>query len=261
MQEPTTPSIARIYDYWLGGSHNFPVDRAVGKQMEQLMPFVTQGLTINRWFVGYAGRRMTQAGVSRFLDLGAGLPTEGALHEHVPAAAKVLYNDFDPETVAYGQRILQDEHGNPARMRFVQGRIEEIDPILAAAETFFGQPAPIGICMIAVVHFIDDDALSRVAQRLYDWAAPGSILAVTTSQRNLDDPVEQAALDGYQQRTGVELYFRRPEQLAQLLAPWTAADGGFQRLEEFAEADLGRQHIVLPDYRGKVGYGGFLYRS
>lgn len=261
MQEPTTPNIARIYDYWLGGNHNFAIDRAVGQQMEQRMPFVTQGLTINRWFVGYAGRQMAEAGIEHFLDLGAGLPTEGALHEHVPETAKVLYNDFDPETIAYGQQILREERGDPANVAFVQGRIEDIDPIIAAAEAFFGHTMGLGICMIAVVHFIDDDSLSRIAQRLHDWAAPGSMLAVTTSQRNLDDPNEQAALDAYQQRTGVSLYFRPPDQLAQLLRPWTVREPGLQRLEEYVEADLGRQHIVLPDYRGKVGYAGLFSRS
>ena len=86
--DTTKPCPARIYDYWLGGTHNFPVDRAVGKQMEKSLPFVMQALNLNRWFVEHAGKTMTKQGIANFLDLGAGLPTEGALHTTVPAPPK-----------------------------------------------------------------------------------------------------------------------------------------------------------------------------
>jgi O-methyltransferase involved in polyketide biosynthesis len=215
-------------------------------------------LQINRWFVGYAGKRLTEAGISHLLDLGAGLPTEGALHEAVPDTARILYNDFDPATVAYAQQIL-GEVGPRTNVNYIQGRIEEIDAILMAAEAFFGGMRRVGICMIAVAHFIDDDSLRRVFQRLHAWSDPGSILVLSSSGADLDDPTMRAAIDAYQQRTGATLHLRDADHLAQLLGPWQPMDGGFQSIESYAEEDLGAR-VVAFDFRDKVGYAGFFSR-
>lgn len=258
--DTTRPSIARIYDHWLGGTHNFEVDRAAGKQAAQSLPFVMQSLYLNRWFVGYAGQQLTQAKITHFLDLGAGLPTEGSLHEAVPETAKVLYDDFDPDTVAYAKQILRDERGNPGNIEYVQGRIEEIEPILTATDQFFGSRQPVGICMIAVAYFIDDDSLRRAYQRLYEWAAPGSMLAVSSAEIHADNPTLPDAIRAYEQRTGAKVYLRPAAGLAQLLGPWQPIDGGFKPFEAYAEADLGT-NVVRPDFRGRVGYAGFFSRE
>lgn len=257
--DTTRPSIARIYDHWLGGTHNFPVDRAAGKLMAETQPSVMQGLYLNRWFVSYTGKMLSQAEIMQFLDLGAGLPTEGALHEAVPETARVLYNDFDPDTIAYARYILQSERDDSPNVRFVQGRIEEIEPILDVAGSFLDVKQPIGICLIAVAHFIDDNSFRRTCRRLYEWAAPGSMLAISGSASNPSDPTQQAAIDAYEQRTGAKLYLRPAEELAQLLGPWQPVDDGFKPFEAYAEADLGTS-VVRPDFRGRVGYAGFFSR-
>lgn len=251
------PSIARIYDYWLGGTHNFPVDRAIGKEAERSpLPFVMQGINLNRWFIGYAGRTMVQASIAHFLDLGAGLPTEGALHESVPKTSKILYNDFEPDTVTYARHILREEHGDPANIEYVEARIQDIDVILSAADRLFGPTRVVGICMIGVVWFIDDDSLRRIFQRLYDWSAPGSILALSSGEVPPENTAQLEVIETYEQRTGVKLYFRPAAQLASLLGPWQPLEGGFSPFEAYAEADLGTT-VVRPDFRGKVGYAGF----
>ncbi|HEX6291978.1 MAG TPA: SAM-dependent methyltransferase [Herpetosiphonaceae bacterium] len=249
------PSIARIYDYWLGGTHNFPIDRAVGEQMAQLVPFVVQALRLNRWFVTYAGSYLAQAGIDHFIDLGAGLPTEGSLHESVPETSKILYDDFDPDAVAYAREILDAR----PHIEFVQARIEDIDTIVGAAERFFGAQRRVGICMSAVAHFIDDDSLRHVFRRLYDWSAPGSMLAVSSNDADPTDPNQRAAIASYEQRTGARLYLRSAQHLYSLIEPWQPQSGGFHPFEAYAEADLGRL-VVQPGFRGRVGYAGFFIR-
>src|ERR1700759_891853 len=78
----TTPSPARIYDYWLGGSHNFAVDREVGKRAAEAMPTLRPAIWANRAFL----RRVVitlaaEQGIDQFLDLGSGVPTAGNVHE------------------------------------------------------------------------------------------------------------------------------------------------------------------------------------
>lgn len=253
------PCPARIYDYWLGGTHNFPVDRAVGKQMEQTLPFVMQALNLNRWFVEYAGRKLTEANIHQFLDLGAGLPTEGALHTAVPTTSKVIYVEADPEAVAYSQQILRDEMGSPPNVKYIQGRIQDISPILEVAEQFFDSSAPVGICLIGVTWFLDDDSLRNTLNQLYQWAAPGSLLAVSGGDPARDDLAEQPALKSYKERTGANFYLRSVNELVSLFGSWQPLDGGLKPFEEYAEAELGTK-IVQSDFRGKVGYAGFFSR-
>lgn len=254
--DTTKPNVARIYDSWLDGTHNFPADRAAGKQMARALPFVMQALNLNRWFVGHAGRKLSEAGLMNFLDLGAGLPTEGSLHEQVKPTARVLYVDSDQDAVTYAQYILREEYGSPSNIRYIQGKIEEIDPILTAAKTFLDVQQPIGICLIGVTWFITDEALVQVFQRLYDWSTPGSMLAVSAGREDLNDPTHRAAIEGYEQRTGAIL---RPRPVDHLMGPWQPVDGGFKPFEAFAEAELGTSLVGL-DFRGKVGYAGFFQR-
>lgn len=257
--DTTKPCPARIYDYWLGGKHNFPIDRAVAQQAMRTLPMAMQALNLNRWFVEYAGRQLSKHGISHFLDLGAGLPTEGALHTAVPVTAKVAYVDADPDAVVYSCHILQDELDNPSNVMYLQGRIEEIDSVLGAVEQFFGSAPKVGICLIGVTWFVNDDALRQSLQRLYEWAAPGSILALSSGESDPNDAKQQSSLAAYEQRTGAKLYLRPAEELAQLLGPWQPIDDGLKPFETYAEEDL-KIRIVQLDSRGKVGYAGFFQR-
>src|SRR5215467_12760579 len=80
--DPTRPSIARIYDYWLGGTHNLAADRELGRRMETLDPQIPAACRANRAFLGRAVRFLAQqAGIRQFLDIGSGMPTAGNVHE------------------------------------------------------------------------------------------------------------------------------------------------------------------------------------
>ena len=161
--------------------------------------------------------------------------------------------------MTYAQHIIQDELGSPANISFIQGRIEEIEPILAQAAQFFGRGEPVGICLIGVTWFLDDDALKQTLHTLYEWAPPGSMLAVSGGDAARNDMAEQPAIQSYQQRTGVKVYIRSTRELAQLIESWQPVDGGLKPFEAFAEAELGT-HLVGLNFRGKVGYAGFFQR-
>src|SRR5688572_15286219 len=100
---------ARIYDYYLGGVHNFSADRAAAQQVTSVFPFIPTAARANRAFLGRAVRVLVAAGVRQFLDIGSGIPTVGNVHEIAQAVApdaRVAYVDIDPVAVSEGQELL-----------------------------------------------------------------------------------------------------------------------------------------------------------
>jgi len=103
------PNVARVYDYYLGGSHNFAADREMARRAIALWPDLPKIIRSNRAFLQRAVAFLAKSGVRQFVDLGSGMPTAGSVHEvaraHDPGA-RVVYVDIDPVAVAYGQRLL-----------------------------------------------------------------------------------------------------------------------------------------------------------
>ncbi len=107
--DPTTPSVARMYDYYLNGKDNFAADREAGSRVEEALPEVRQLAQANRAFLRRAVRYMARQGVRQFLDIGSGLPTAGNTHEiaqDIIPDARVIYVDNDPIVLAHGRAIL-----------------------------------------------------------------------------------------------------------------------------------------------------------
>ena len=102
--DPATPSTARLYDFYLGGSANFAADRATAQRMLELVPEISEGAWANRGFHQRAALWMAERGVRQFIDIGAGLPTQGNTHEVVlkfALDARVVYVDNDPMVAAH----------------------------------------------------------------------------------------------------------------------------------------------------------------
>lgn len=252
MTEPTTPNGARIYDYWLGGTHNFAVDRAVGDQAAKAVPMAIKAVRHNREVLLYLAQQLGRAGYTDIIDLATGIPTEGYIHELVPESSRIIYNDIDPETIGYAQAII----GDRPNIRYVQADLRNIDTILAAAEEF-GLSRKVAVFIVGVAYFIEDDALRRVFQRLYDWAEVGSRIAVTSFDVAQTEEWK-AAVSNYEQSTRQKIYPRSAEQLLALAEPWKADDIGLQPYEVYTEALVAGRTLVTSSERGQLGYGGLL---
>jgi SAM-dependent methyltransferase len=171
---------ARVYDYLLGGSHNFLADQDAGRALAAIAPNARAGALANRAFLGRAVRLLAESGMRQFLDIGSGIPTQGNVHEIAEQAtpgSRVVYVDIDPVAVAHSQAILA---GNQ-NAAVVQADLREPEKILAHPATRslidFGQPA--GLLLSAVLHFIaDDEDPWRITRTLRDALAPGSYLVL-----------------------------------------------------------------------------------
>ena len=113
----TRANVARVYDYWLGGEHNFPADQHLGRAMAAIEPNIRLITQAGRAFLGRAVRFLAANGVRQFLDIGSGLPTQANVHEVAQAAApgsRVVYADIDPVVIAHSQAILAGHRGAAA---------------------------------------------------------------------------------------------------------------------------------------------------
>lgn len=177
----TRPSVARMYDYYLGGSHNFEVDRAAARKALEIWPELPVIMRANRAFMRRAVRYAVSRGISQFLDLGSGIPTFGNVHEVARAAdpsARVVYVDNDAVAVAHGRAIVADD----PHVGVVSADVREPEDILGAPETarVLDLGKPVALLMVALLHFVEDsDGPAQIVARMRDRLAPGSCLVVT----------------------------------------------------------------------------------
>lgn len=178
----TVPNASRVYDYALGGVHNFTVDREFWHQAERVFPDARMVARANRAFLGRAVRWLVEeAGVTQFLDLGSGIPTLGNVHEaaqEVDPRARVVYVDNDPIAVEQSRSLLR---GDP-QSRAIRGDLREPETILFDPQVldFLDFSRPIGVLMVAVLHFVPDEADPRsIVSRIGTTLASGSFLALS----------------------------------------------------------------------------------
>src|SRR5687768_6938834 len=177
----TRPSAARVYDYYLGGAHNFAVDRQMAEQAIGLWPDLPLIMQANRAFLRRAVRFCVDAGIRQFLDLGSGIPTAGNVHEVAQSAApdaRVAYVDSDPVAVAYSRTILAE---NPLTVA-VQADLRQPEQVLDHPEvrSLLNFDEPIAVMMVAVLHFVSDsDDPAAIIAGYREVMAPGSFLTIS----------------------------------------------------------------------------------
>jgi len=171
-------NVARVYDYLLGGSHNFLADQDVGRMITAVEPNARAIGRANREFLGRAVQFLAAAGIRQFLDIGSGIPTQGNVHEVADPAARVVYVDVDPVAIAHSKAILAEN----ANADIVNADLRDPEKILGHQITRrlidFSQPT--GLLLVAVLHFINDgEDPWRIVATLRDALAPGSYLVLS----------------------------------------------------------------------------------
>ncbi|MQA11070.1 MAG: hypothetical protein GEU98_21440 [Pseudonocardiaceae bacterium] len=220
------PNAARVYDYLLGGSCNFEIDRAFGKNVEDVFPAAKQAALINRAFLRRAVHFLAESGVRQFLDLGSGVPTVGHSHEiaqRVDPSSTVVYVDIEPVAVAHSELILQDND----RAAIVQADLRETDVVLGAPETvrMLDFREPIGLLMVSVLPFVlDEHDPAGIIGRYADALPPGSYLAV--SHATLETPAPVDSIVEMYKNTSTPATLRSREHIDALLRGWELVEPG-----------------------------------
>jgi len=218
-------SPARIYDYHLGGSHNFAVDRAVAEQIAAMMPELPLIMRANRHFLRRSVRLLLDAGVRQFLDLGSGIPTVGNVHEIVQAVdgARVVYVDVDPVAVAHSRALLAGT-GNAV----IQADLRDVDRVLAAPEVtgLIDRTRPVGLLLVAALHFVPDaDDPAGIVAGYRDAVPAGSHLVISHAEAVAAPTAGTGEAHAAYSRTVADVTLRDQAQVARffdgfdLLAP------------------------------------------
>jgi SAM-dependent methyltransferase len=226
------PNAARMYDYALGGYHNFAIDREFVEKAEAAMPGAKLLGHTNRAFLGRAVQWLVRAGIRQFLDIGSGIPTLGNVHEVAQEAApdaRVVYVDIDPVAVEHSRAILA---GND-RAVAVDGDLRRPHEILHHPDVLglldFAQP--VAVLTIAVLHFVpDDDDPAGIVAQIRDALVPGSYLAMSHGTPVRDD---QGTIQSMYRQTTTPLHLRTADQIAALLNGLEIIEPGIVPVDEW----------------------------
>jgi hypothetical protein len=193
--DTSVASIARIYDYWLGGKDNYAVDREAGEAMVLQYPDIVAGVRMNRAFLGRAVHFLAaEAGIDQFLDIGTGLPSSNNTHEVAQRAApesRIVYVDNDPIVLTHAQALLTSTPGGACA--YIDADIRDTGKILQDAASTLDFSRPVAVCLIMILQFVpDEDDPWKIVRTLMDAVPSGSYLVVAHPANDVDQEVGPA---------------------------------------------------------------------
>ena len=240
--DPTIPSTARMYDFWLGGKDHFAVDRMAALEVSEAAPEVKMMAIENRRFLRRAVRYLaTEAGITQFLDIGTGLPTQGNVHEvaqQVNPDARVVYVDNDPMVLAHSRALKTG--GNTA---VIEADLRDPAAILTHPRTqaLINLQQPLAVLLVAVLHFIadEDDPYSIVAS-IFNSMAPGSYLVVSHATGGM--PIAGSAArveEHYRKNVASGTTLRSPEEILRFFDGFELAEPGLVKVTHWHPMEPG----------------------
>jgi O-methyltransferase involved in polyketide biosynthesis len=242
--DESTPNSARLYDYYLGGAHNFAADRELAEQILTAAPTMRGGARANRAFLQRAVTYLVKQGIEQFLDLGSGIPTVGNVHEIAQGlnpSARVVYVDYEP--VAY--QAAADMLAGTSNSTVIQADLRDPRAVLRHPETtaLLDFARPVAVLMVGVLVFLsDEDRPAELIATYRDALAPGSYLALnnpsTDAQVATDDSrAEVSAIEsGYEQATE-NFHVRDQAEIASWFAGTTLVEPGLVPFNHWRNPD------------------------
>ncbi len=256
------PSAGRIYDYILGGSHNFDVDRQAADQVVQYFPFLPKAMQLQRWCLQDLALNLSQTrGLDVIIDFGSGLPTMEHLHSSAAPGTTVIYSDSDPIVVEYAKEILKDIAGT----YYFQSDARRPEELLERPEVqeILNGRSNVGLVCWGIAGFLSDDDIRHLAHVLYEKTGPKSVLAFNAQGANCDadDPNMKRMLERYEQM-GSTFRLRTLDEYIELVKPWKPDGGSFIPLTEwngFDQSMMSAEELKSAG-PGGGGYGAYLVK-
>ena len=214
--DTTRAHTARIWNYWLGGKDNYPVDRQVGDQIRQLHPGIGDYARADRVFLGRAVQHLAcEAGIRQFLDIGTGLPTADNTHQVAQAIApdsRIVYVDNDPLVLVHARALLTSTPEGACD--YIDADMRDPGRILAEAARTLDFTQPVAVTMLGVVIFLEDDQDPYgIVRRFMDSVPAGSYLVLSHTITSPAMPDVDAAVAFWNEHGTPKLTQRTPEQV------------------------------------------------
>jgi len=187
--DTSVPHVARVYDYWLGGKDNFAADREMGERTLAAYPNLVFSVRANRAFLARTVRFLAaEAGIRQFLDIGTGIPTANNTHEvaqRVAPECRIVYVDNDPVVLSHAKALLKSSPEGACA--YIDADLRDPGTILAGAAKTLDFSQPIAVMLIAVMHFVGDDAqASAIMNQLTGACVPASYVALSHAASDID---------------------------------------------------------------------------
>jgi hypothetical protein len=221
------PSAARVYDFYLGGAHNFAPDREMAQQAMRMWPELPRIMQANRAFLRRGVRYLVDQGIRQFIDIGSGIPTVGNVHEVAQQAdpsVNVVYVDIDPVAVTHSRLILADDD----RTLVVQEDLRNPEELLGNPDLLahIDLDEPVAVLMVAVLHFIgDEDRPADIIAHYRSRIAPGSHLVISHASYEGQPELAKSHQELYQ-RTRTPMTMRSRAEINAFFEGFTLVDPG-----------------------------------
>ncbi len=216
--DTSLPNVARIFDYLVGGTANFEVDRQAANEMLKIMPSLRKWVRLRRAFIQEAAQLLRQEGFTQFLDIASGMPSDDHLHTIV-ADKRIVYSDVNPVAVSYGRSLFS----NQENIAYIRGNALEPESILMAPEVLklIHMEEPVAIGLNGIQLFIRPEQTQNLATTLYEWAPNGSkLFLVFQTHGEIENP------EGYEEfldlcrRANLPIRLNTLEESVEILRPW-----------------------------------------
>jgi S-adenosyl methyltransferase len=241
--------VARMYDYYLGGHHNFEVDRVAAEAAMRIYPDLPLVMQANRFFLRRAVRFLLEQGIAQFLDVGSGIPTVGSVHEVAQAAnpeARVVYVDIDPVAVAHSTSMLRENE----RAHAIVGDTCTPDAILrqSAVQHLLGTGEPIGLLLVFILHFVSDDRTAKQVVRTFRDALPANSYMVITHATQESIPAEvREQMERLYERTSSPIKGRSRAMIMDLFEGWELVEPGLVPPPQWRPEDPSELFLDQPE--------------
>ncbi|HEX6352799.1 SAM-dependent methyltransferase [Actinophytocola sp.] len=272
------PSVARVYDYYLGGNANWAIDREFGARVLQKFPLLRNIAIANRLYLNRLVRHLTKLGIRQFLDVGAGMPTVGNTHQIADELAvdlgrtpdaHVVYVDNEPIAVAHAEILLENE-GNTDRHGVIHADLREPGDLWrrAMATGLLDPDEPIALLLIAVLHVhqpgpdgVTDIGPKSVA-RLRDRLPVGSYLGMShITDEGVPPDVGENLVElkrMYDTSSSSNAIWRSHKDIEAMLGDFEVLEPGWTWLTEWHPEETGPtvRPIAFPTPNHAVGWAG-----
>ncbi len=216
--DTTLPNVARIFDYLVGGTANFEVDRQAAEEMLNILPSLRKWIRLRRAFIQEAAQILHAEGFTQFLDLASGMPSDDHLHAFAPDC-RIVYSDINPVAVSYGRSIF----GNQENITYIRGNGQEPESLLIAPEVLqlidLNEPVAIGLNGLQL--FLSEPDVQHLARTLFDWAPNGSkLFLVFQTHGNLKMPENYYKFLDLCGKAHLPIQLNTLEASVEMLHPW-----------------------------------------
>ncbi|MGW7532158.1 SAM-dependent methyltransferase [Amycolatopsis sp. NPDC054798] len=231
------PSAARIYDYFIGGTTNYAIDRVFAEKVRERLPLMGDYCRTSRQFLGRAVRQSVREGIRQFVDIGSGLPTAGNVHEVADDErpehdTSVLYLDNEPVALAHSQVLLADTADEERHQAMAADLLQPAELWDRVADSdVIDVRKPVALIVNAVLHFIKDEQDPDGILEFYrKQLAPGSLLILSqmTNENPVDDNERQALVDiiKYYESTTNPGILRTKKEFERFFGGWPLLEPG-----------------------------------